>query len=257
MTREELDFILKKGETYLIEFKERVNASLAREMTAFANASGGMVLIGVSDGGSVTGVRLTNRLRSQIQDIAQNCQPSLAIELEEHNDIILLKVPEAEIKPVQCADGFFLRQGANSQKLNRDQIVSFVSREGLVRWDEQIYGRYTFGEIFSPPLLKTFLQKAGIQTSLSDKDILTNLEVLKKKDATEYLTNAGFLFFGKLPELARSHMEMTCALYKGIKKTYILDRKDFDDDIITNIDNAILFVQRNTNDRYSSAKRNL
>ena len=38
MNKLEFDYILQNGESYLVEFKERVNSSLAREMTAFANA---------------------------------------------------------------------------------------------------------------------------------------------------------------------------------------------------------------------------
>jgi len=40
MNKREFDYILQNGESYLVEFKEKVNSSLAREMTAFANASG-------------------------------------------------------------------------------------------------------------------------------------------------------------------------------------------------------------------------
>jgi len=38
MNKLEFDYILQNGESYLVEFKERVNNFLAREMTAFANA---------------------------------------------------------------------------------------------------------------------------------------------------------------------------------------------------------------------------
>jgi predicted HTH transcriptional regulator len=70
MNREELDYIIQEGESYLVEFKERVNASLAREITAFANASGGRIFVGITDKGAITGVAVSNKIRSQIQDIA-------------------------------------------------------------------------------------------------------------------------------------------------------------------------------------------
>jgi len=38
MNKLEFDYILQNGESYLVEFKERVNSSLVREMIAFANA---------------------------------------------------------------------------------------------------------------------------------------------------------------------------------------------------------------------------
>ncbi len=35
MNAKELNYILQEGESYLVEFKERANKSLARELTAF------------------------------------------------------------------------------------------------------------------------------------------------------------------------------------------------------------------------------
>ena len=49
MNVKELDYILQEGESYFVEFKERVNKSLARELTAFANASGGRIFLGIDD----------------------------------------------------------------------------------------------------------------------------------------------------------------------------------------------------------------
>ena len=62
---EEMELILDEGEGYLIEFKESMSDSLAKEMVAFANSSGGRIFLGVSDDGTVKGVNITNRLRSQ------------------------------------------------------------------------------------------------------------------------------------------------------------------------------------------------
>lgn len=71
MTNKELDYIIQEGEGYLIEFKERVSASLAREITTLANASGGRIFIGISDKGAITGITADNKTRSQIQDRKQ------------------------------------------------------------------------------------------------------------------------------------------------------------------------------------------
>ena len=40
MTKKELKFILAEGEDQFVEFKERLDKGLAREIVAFANASG-------------------------------------------------------------------------------------------------------------------------------------------------------------------------------------------------------------------------
>ncbi|MCK4561187.1 MAG: ATP-binding protein [Calditrichia bacterium] len=88
LNEEEFNYILQNGESYLVEFKERFNSSLSREITAFANASGGRIYLGVSDSGVVRGIEITNKVRSQIQDIANNCQPSIPIELKEFKNIL-------------------------------------------------------------------------------------------------------------------------------------------------------------------------
>jgi predicted HTH transcriptional regulator len=40
LPKEELDFILSEGEGQFIEFKEKLDRTLAKEIVAFANASG-------------------------------------------------------------------------------------------------------------------------------------------------------------------------------------------------------------------------
>ena len=56
--------------------------SIAKEMVAFVNSSGGRIFLGVSDNGVVKGVSITNRLISQVQDIARKCDPPVSILLE-------------------------------------------------------------------------------------------------------------------------------------------------------------------------------
>ncbi|MBA7532342.1 hypothetical protein ES705_24568 [subsurface metagenome] len=41
MKKEELEFIVEKGESYFVEFKEKLDKSFSKELVAFANGSGG------------------------------------------------------------------------------------------------------------------------------------------------------------------------------------------------------------------------
>jgi len=105
MTREELKVILKEGEGYKVEFKEKVS-NIEKELVAFANSSGGKILIGITDDGKIKGVNITNRLKSMIQDIANNCRPGVKISLESAGNILIVNVKEGEDKPYECASGF-------------------------------------------------------------------------------------------------------------------------------------------------------
>ena len=82
MKQTDLDILLREGEGSMLEYKESLSSSLARDLTAFANSSGGKVLLGVRDNGTVVGTRDSNRLRAQIQDIARNCDPPAKVLIE-------------------------------------------------------------------------------------------------------------------------------------------------------------------------------
>ncbi|MEX2483800.1 MAG: ATP-binding protein [Brumimicrobium sp.] len=53
MKEKELRALLSQGEGLHLEFKESVNSSLSKEIVAFANAKGGIILVGVDDNGSI------------------------------------------------------------------------------------------------------------------------------------------------------------------------------------------------------------
>ncbi len=110
MNRKELQFILQEGEGYKIEFKEKV-AGLDKEMCAFANASGGYIYLGISDDGKIKGINLTNKLKSQIVDIAANCDPAIHVILKEFENILIIEVREAVMNAVIHRDYF--QKGAN------------------------------------------------------------------------------------------------------------------------------------------------
>src|SRR4030067_1650655 len=108
MERKELEIILKEGEGYKIEFKEGVSG-LERELVAFANASGGKIFLGITDDGKIKGIRLTHALKSQIQDIVNNCRPRIKISAEDFDNVLIINVREGEDKPYECSSGFYKR----------------------------------------------------------------------------------------------------------------------------------------------------
>jgi len=60
------------GEGFTTEFKRAGTSHLGREICAFANATGGTILIGVTDSGEVVGVGDHNRLKSEVQATARS-----------------------------------------------------------------------------------------------------------------------------------------------------------------------------------------
>ena len=249
MKEEEMQLVLEEGEGYEIEFKESL-ANIDKELVAFANSSGGRIFLGIGDDNEIKGVRITNKLKSQIQDSANNCQPPVTVLLGEFGNIIVVKVMEGEDKPYKCSSGFYTRVGPNSQKLDRDDIIEFFKSEGKIRFDELVNLRFDYDTHFDHGKFDRFLRLAGISKVLDTPSMLVNLGVAEKQEGKLIFNNAGILFFAKNLHDIYFHTAVTCALFDGTEKVDVLDRRDFNEDLISNIDGAMIFLKRYLAVRY-------
>lgn len=250
MTDSELQLILQEGEGYTIEFKENANSDLSREMVAFANASGGRIFIGIDDHGKITGAKSTNPLKSKIQDMATACDPAVSIEIETFQNLLIVHVPPGENKPYRCTKGFYLRNGANAQKLTTREITEFVQAEGKTRFDEILRDDVDAATTATPRNISYYLNTAGLEKALPNLDTLENLGALQTRGKRRLLNNAGLLFFAEPRPADLFHATITCALYKGTEKLDILDRKDFSAPLLENIEDALLFLKQHLKTRY-------
>jgi len=176
-TREELELLLEEGEGYGLEFKQSVNSDLPKELVAFANASGGRILIGVTDGNRIVGCDLANKGVSKIQDMAATCDPPVAIATEKLTEprLLVIHVPEGANRPHRCNKGFFLRNGANSQKMSTDDITAFIQAEGKIRFDRQLRLDLDWQSVLDQARLSHFLNLAHISPRQNIENLLLNL----------------------------------------------------------------------------------
>ena len=58
MKKPSIEQLIRKGESEAVEFKENFGEDVIESLCAFANTDGGMVLVGVSDGGEIKGFQL-------------------------------------------------------------------------------------------------------------------------------------------------------------------------------------------------------
>jgi len=231
-----MDFTMRWRFIYFATVLSLKNAfrTLSGKWLPFANGSGGRIFIGITDDGRIVGFHATNEVRSQIQDIANNCDPQVKIMIQQVDDVLVVEVREGTDKPYKCATGFYNRVGPNSQKLSRDEIVEFVKSEGKIRFDEMINRKFTSDD-FSLDKLNSFLQQAGISQVLPMPQIIKNLGAGDIEASQIAYNNTAVLFFAKNLSSHYFHTAVTCALYKGNEKVTILDRKDFNEDLISNI----------------------
>ena len=243
----ELKQLIQTGEGYHLEFKESLDKSFIEEVCAFANSSGGKVMLGVSDDGEIEGIKTDNNILSRIQDVVNRLEPKLNIKISVSDSIIIVDVPQGEEKPYGCSRGFFIRIGPNSQKLTRNEIVSFFQKEGRIRFDELENSKANFDRDFDKETFINFIKLSNITPVIDHKFLLENLDCILENGK---MTNAGVLFFTKSTEFLLLQAKVVCVLYKGTEKLNILDKKDFYGNIIQNIEDAVMFVKRHTNIEY-------
>jgi ATP-dependent DNA helicase RecG len=243
MNKKEFEFLLKQGEGLKLEFKENYDSkNLAKEIVAFANTEGGRIFIGISDNGKVKSIEITNKLKSEIQDLARNCDPSVHIELETMDKILIVNVEEGLNKPYRCSAGFFLRQGSNSQKLSTEEIREFFNKEGKILFDETIHPTFSFEYGYDKSKLANYLNKAKLSQVIPDDAILKNLGVLTEN---KKFKNAGVLFFCDNVEKFMPQATIICVLFKGLDKRFILDKKEFRLDLCSNYEAVLKFLYAN------------
>jgi ATP-dependent DNA helicase RecG len=245
-SNEELALILEEGEGYTLEFKTSVNSDLSKELVAFANASGGRIFIGVNDANEITGSDLSNKTCSKIESMAVDCDQAVSIAIEKlpEHKLLVIHVPESANRPHRCSKGFYLRNGANSQKMSTEDITALIQAEGKIRFDQQLRLDLDWSEALDTERLNHFLDLANISHRDNTENLLFNLGTGDYKDDQFYLNQTGVLFFAKEPTQRLFHVSVICVLFKGTEKVYILDRKELDGSILENIEDALLFLNK-------------
>ncbi len=246
----DLKLILAEGEGQKIELKERISR-LGREIVGFANASGGSIFLGVGDQGQLVGIDVTNELKSRIQDIARSCDPSLTVSLRRHgNKVLEIGVEEGLNKPYQCGDGFFLRNGPNTQKLRRDEIVDIVLSAATYHFDETLNEEFRFPQEFDRGKLTRYLSLAGVEHRAKAQSILASLGVADIRGSKLRVRQAGVLFFAKDPQRFIKESHITCIRYQGEDRFQVVDRVEVLGDPVTMIEESLKFVKKSTNVKY-------
>ncbi len=81
MKDKDLTDLIALGEGFTTEFKRSGTSGLGREICAFANTTGGVIPIGVTETGEIVGVDDHNKLKSEIQATVRSAEPPIAVEV--------------------------------------------------------------------------------------------------------------------------------------------------------------------------------
>ena len=255
LTEQDIISIAQSGEGYNAEFKVAVPSKvkeLACEVCAFANAAGGVLLLGVADNNEIKGIEISNTKRSAIQNSLTQINPSLHcpfyfIEVN-GKQIAIIDVPSGLQKPYTVSGSIYIRQGTNSQKITSvEQMRDFFQQSGRVYFDEGSCKEFSYSDDFDTDFFKEFRGVAGFSSHIENQQIIRNLKLL---DVENNYKNGSVLFFGKAPEAFIDTAVIHCVAFEGIDKVQIFDNKVFCGTLMSQYRQAMRWLKQKLDVKY-------
>lgn len=239
--------LIALGEGFTTEFKRSGTSNLGREICAFANATGGVIMIGVADNGDIVGVSDHNRLKSAVQATARSAEPPIAVEVESGGEVLCVTIPAQYSKPYSFGGKFFIREGASSQQMSRDEIREFFYSEGLIHFDETPCEKFSLETDLDEENWLLFGQRAKIPASMEPATTFRNLHLMTDDG---HMSHAGAWLLARDIRKFNISADVACALFMGVDKVRILDRRGFHSDVYSMIDEVVAWILSKINVGY-------
>ena len=200
------------GETTKVQFKEAFTSQkeIAKEMIAFANTKGGVILFGVEDkcgklvGLSYKEIQVISRELGNAAN--EQVRPTIYIETEvvrvEEKHFLICSVEEGKNKPYKNLNGeIWVKQGADKRRITENsEILALFQDSGSYQPDAVGVNGTTFDDL-DRYAIDEYLQKVYATTldgfGGKAEQVLKNIHILNHHGVP---TLAGYLFFAKHPE---------------------------------------------------------
>lgn len=211
MTLQEIKSLTSRGEGLRIEFKKKASnpEKIVREVIAFANTSGGHLLIGVDDDGTVSGQRFIDEdifvMKRAIEElIFPKLEYQVAIhELNEKKGVAIFIIGKSENRPhflkednkkksfIRVADRSvqaskevweILRRGKNP----KDMVFTYGLKEEILMKTIAVTGKITLKEFSKEAKLPKFLASRTLV-----RLVLANVLQIHPQESEDYFTLKG------------------------------------------------------------------
>lgn len=234
MTHTELLEIIRNGENSGVEFKRDVieNHDLAKELVAFSNLAGGVVLLGVEDDGSISGIT-----RPKLEEwVMTACRDKIRPAIIPFYEVVKEVEPGKDVAIVRIAKGsdvhtmwhnsrnfYYIRVGSQSREASTEELGRIFQQRGAVRAELTPVSGAKFSDLDIRRLKDYFIrirQQLDIVPSDDDeagwKTLLTNTEFMDE----DGINIAGILLFGHKPQRFLPQASISAVAYPGREKDY-------------------------------------
>jgi len=133
----DLEEIVRRGENDRIEFKLEISKNpepYIKTVVAFANTSGGTIIVGVEDAGQFAGVAAEKFEERVMNQLRANCEPLPNVRVEkkivQEKNIYLIHVLEGRGTPYNYKDkGVYIRAGSTDRLASRIELDGFYKKD--------------------------------------------------------------------------------------------------------------------------------
>ena len=221
-------------------------------MIAFANAKGGVLLLGVADDGRLQGMSKSQlaELSKMIVEVSTNSiEPALRIDVH-HRELdrkafVMVEVPRGDSLHERRGRSY-IRVGSSKRPLTGDERMRLAQRRAQARylWFDRQAVPDTGFETLSERLWGQLLSVAGATDPIRG---LTNMRLLARDEADVLrATVAGLLLCAKMPQEWMPHAVIMATHYRGRDRaSEQLDAQEIDGPLQGQIADGMKFVARN------------
>ena len=271
MTRTELLEVIASGENSGVEFKrdDLSTQGLAKELVAFSNFEGGMVLLGVEDDGTIAGLT-RNDLEEWVMNVCRaKIRPTIVPFFERvcgvkgNNDIAIVRVTRGyDVHSLwhNNTSKYLMRVGSQSREASPEELAHLFQRRGGVRAELRPVSGATLANLDRRRLRDYFcsIREQDVPTD-QDEEAWTSLLINTEVMTEEAVTVGGMLLFGTTPNRFLPHAGIDAVAYPGTEQDYDAQERTAlrgpmtpllseSGEIIDNglVEQAMEFVHRNT-----------
>lgn len=250
------------GESKTLEFKSKLpdkSETYMKTIVAFANTSGGRLIIGIDDNKSIVGVNkdevfeIMDKVANAISDACEpQIVPDISIKTIKDKCIIVIEIYPGANRPYYLKSkgkerGTYIRSAATSRLADFDKIRELEMEGKNLSWDEQICVGYEVTTEAINKLCKDIQlymsSSVSEEVKMPTEKQLVNWKVLKESNGKFLATNAFVLLTSDFFPFAK----IQCALFKGTTRDIFIDKKEYTGSIYEQVENAYQFVLRHIN----------
>lgn len=210
------------------QFFDRKSARIAikdfaHQLSAFANAAGGLIAVGIEDGGQITGVSAEqeNAFRQAAFDHLQT-PPEYKIEtvpaeldVGGQGNILLFHITPSVNEIIKLKNGeAYLRVGDASRKMSAEMLASMEYSKGIKSYEARIIEDASLDDL-DQELVRQYTELLDT-TASSSLDVLKGRGLIREKDGQLRITVAAILLFGKMPTQYLPGARVRFLRYEGV-----------------------------------------